>query len=445
MTTTAGPVQAGGQTRVTLVGRRRRVDVVVPSSEPVGRLLPEALRLVGEAPGDQALLRHLATLDGQLLHPDSTLGAAGVADGAVLRVVGLAEAPPPPVVLDVTEEVAADEAHRGGRWGPRARWRTATAVAVAAAVLAARLAVPELAFHTREVAPAGAALVTLLVGGVLARWASRTVGTTLLLVAAALGTDAALTLTDGWLATTGAVGLVACVTVGALALTAGWGRGAAAGAAVGLLLLLAWVVAVRSLPLGEAAAVLAVASAVLVGVLPRLALVSAGLTSLDDRRASGAPVPRPAVALALSAAHRALLLTTVATAVSAAVAGVLLADGGRGWEVAVAALLLVVLCARARAFPLVAEVVALVAAAAIVAAALLLARLRAEPQEWTAAVVGLAVLALVAAVLPAVQVPEHVRARLRGVADRLDLVATVCLLPVLVGVFGVYGRLLESF
>ena len=45
MTTTAGPpVQAGTQTRVTLVGRRRRVDVVVPSGEPVGRLLPEALR-----------------------------------------------------------------------------------------------------------------------------------------------------------------------------------------------------------------------------------------------------------------------------------------------------------------------------------------------------------------------------------------------------------------
>lgn len=33
--------------RVTLVGRRRRVDLVLPSDEPVGRFLPDVLELLG--------------------------------------------------------------------------------------------------------------------------------------------------------------------------------------------------------------------------------------------------------------------------------------------------------------------------------------------------------------------------------------------------------------
>ena len=38
---------AARYSRVTLVGARRRIDLVVPSTEPVGTLLPDLLRLVG--------------------------------------------------------------------------------------------------------------------------------------------------------------------------------------------------------------------------------------------------------------------------------------------------------------------------------------------------------------------------------------------------------------
>ena len=43
------------------------------------------------------------------------------------------------------------------------------------------------------------------------------------------------------------------------------------------------------------------------------------------------------------------------------------------------------------------------------------------------------------------QPPPHVRARLRQDADRLEGLAVVALIPIAVGVFDVYPRLLGSF
>jgi hypothetical protein len=40
---------------------------------------------------------------------------------------------------------------------------------------------------------------------------------------------------------------------------------------------------------------------------------------------------------------------------------------------------------------------------------------------------------------------EHVRARLRRLADRLETVAVVAAVPLAIGVFGIYGRLLDTF
>ena len=434
-----------GQTRVTLAGRSRRVDVVVPSGEPVGRLVPEALRLVGEPAPAQPLLRHLVTLDGRLLDPDASLRDAGVLDGAVLRVVGLAEAPPPPAVLDVTEEVADGSSRQPLRWGPVARWWTCTAVCIAAGLLAARSVLDFLSADSARSLLLGSAVAVLLVGGAVARWSSLQVGTTLALLGGALGVHAALVLAPPGLPAAGAAALAVTATVAVLGATEVLGRGGLAGAAVALGALGAWVVAERALPTHEAAAVLALGSTVLVGVLPRLALVSAGLTALDDRRAADQRVPRAGVAAGLVHAHRALALATLAAAVSAATAGWRLAASDGGWAIALAALVLVVLAVRARAFPLVVEVAALVAAAGALAWALLQARLRAVPDDWSLVALLVVLVALAAALLPALSVPEHVRARLRRAGDRFEVVATVALLPVLVGVFGLYGRLLGSF
>ena len=59
--------------RVTLVGERRRVDLVLPSREPVGVLLPEVMRLLDDRVADRPELRHLVTADGSALDPGASL------------------------------------------------------------------------------------------------------------------------------------------------------------------------------------------------------------------------------------------------------------------------------------------------------------------------------------------------------------------------------------
>jgi hypothetical protein len=41
--------------------------------------------------------------------------------------------------------------------------------------------------------------------------------------------------------------------------------------------------------------------------------------------------------------------------------------------------------------------------------------------------------------------PEHVRARLRRIANRVEAIAVVALLPVALGAFGTFERLLDTF
>jgi hypothetical protein len=197
--------------------------------------------------------------------------------------------------------------------------------------------------------------------------------------------------------------------------------------------------------LSRLGAVMAVFSVVLLGLLPRLALMASGLTALDDRRSGGVSVSRHQVGNALAATHRGLALATTVTAVSAAAGGWLLtqAQTPTVWTAALPALVALVLLSRARAFPLVAEVVALIAAAAV-----LVVRLVMVWMQHSGGAGPLAVLCA-AAVLPllvlAVQPPEHVQVRLRRMADLVESIGVVGLFPLAVGAFGVYGQLLNKF
>ena len=88
--------------RVTLVGEHRRGDLVLPSQEPIGRLLPDVMRLLDDRVGTRPQTRHLVAGDGSVLDPDATLESAAVADGAVLRLVRVGGAPSAPGVHDLT-------------------------------------------------------------------------------------------------------------------------------------------------------------------------------------------------------------------------------------------------------------------------------------------------------------------------------------------------------
>ncbi|WP_031089422.1 type VII secretion integral membrane protein EccD [Streptomyces sp. NRRL WC-3549] len=438
--------------RVTLVGERRRADIVLPSDTPIGHLLPDILRLLDDRVASRPLTRQLLTSDGSALPHDSTLASSGISDGAVLRLVRSHSAPPAPVVHDVTDQVADDLDLRAWRWRPAARRACAGVATVAFAGVAALLARREFPLGSLAGALTAVTLVLFAAGALVAKagQGNRGLATALLSVSGGLSVLTAWTAADahGW---PGSVRLAA--VAGALVLTlvllgyfSPLGRGGLIGAVATAGVTAVWeaVTAVQDDP-ARLGAVMAVFSVVLLGLLPRLALMASGLTALDDRRSGGVSVSRHEVGNALAATHRGLALATLVTAVSAAGAGWLLTSAGRPtvWTVLLASVLTVVLLSRARAFPLVAEVTAL-----LVAAGVLLVRLMTLWMEHAGGAGAIAVLC-VAAVLPllvlAVEPPEHVRVRLRRTADLVESLGMVALFPLAVGAFGVFGQLLDKF
>ncbi|MER6250015.1 type VII secretion integral membrane protein EccD [Streptomyces sp. NPDC001584] len=438
--------------RVTLVGERRRADMVLPSDTPIGQLLPDILQLLDDRATSRPMSRQLIMSDGSVLPHDSTLESAAIADGAVLRLVRTHSAPPAPVVHDVTDLVADDLDLQAWRWRPAARRGSAGVATVAFMVTAALLARREFALDSLAGALTAVTFVLLAAGALVARigQGNRGLATALLLASGGLGILTAWTAADAyhW---SGIVRLAA--VAGALVLMlvllgffSPLGRAGLMGAVATTLLTALWeaVAAVQGDP-ARLGAVMALASVVLLGLLPRLALMASGLTALDDRRSSGASVSRHDVGNALAATHRGLALATIVTALSAAAAGWLmtLAEKPTVWTVALPVLVAVVLLSRARAFPLVAEVVALIAAAALLVVRLVMLWTEHDGGAGPLAVLGVA--ALLPLLVLAVQPPEHVQVRLRRTADLVESVGMVGLFPIAVGVFGVYGQLLNKF
>ncbi|SDK63685.1 type VII secretion integral membrane protein EccD [Streptomyces indicus] len=436
---------------MTLVGERRRADIVLPSDTPIGQLLPDILQLLDDRAAARPMTRQLITSDGSVLPHESTLSSAEVADGAVLRLVRAHAAPPAPVVHDVTDEVADDLDLRAWRWRPAARRASAGVATVVFTVITALLARAEFDLASVATALLVATLVLAAAGALVAKIGSgnRGLATALLLTSGVLGLLAAWTAADAhaWSGEvrTAAVGGALVLTQLLLGFFSPLGRGGLIGAAATGAFTLIWecVAALQDDP-ARLGAVMAVVSVILLGMLPRLALMASGLTGLDDRRSGGASVSRHQVAGALAATHRGLALATIVTALSAAAAGVLLtAAEPTVWTVLLASLTAVVLLSRARAFPLVAEVVALFAAAGFLVVRLVIL--------WMQHADGIGPLAVLcgAALLPllvlAVQPPEHVVVRLRRIADLIESIGVIGLFPLAVGAFGVYGQLLNKF
>ncbi|MFZ4274508.1 type VII secretion integral membrane protein EccD [Streptomyces arboris] len=439
--------------RVTLVGERRRADIVLPSDTPIGQLLPDILQLLDDRAASRPLTRQLLTSDGSALPHDSTLASAGVSDGAVLRLVRIHAAPPAPVVHDVTDQVADTLDLQAWRWRPAARRVAAGASTVAFSVVAALLARREFPLDTLAGALAAVTAVLLVGGALCARIGAgnRGLATALLFVSGGLGVLTAWTAADAydW---SGPARLAAVAAAVALALLllgffSPLGRGGLIGAGATAAVTAVWeaVAAVESDP-ARLGAVMAVFSVVLLGMLPRLALMASGLTALDDRRSGGVSVSRHDVSNALAATHRGLALATVVTAVSATAAGWLLTLSARPtvWTVLLPSVVAVVLLSRARAFPLVAEVVALFAAAAVLVVRLVMLWME-QVSGGSGPVILLAVAALLPLLALSVEPPEHVRVRLRRTADLVESIGMVGLFPLAIGVFGMYGQLLNKF
>lgn len=436
--------------RVTLVGDHRRVDVVLPSRDPVGTLMPDILDLLGDQVRQPAQLRHLVTATGEVLQGDATLADHSVRDGAVLRLVRSDEPLPAPVVHEVPDVVDGALAGHALRWSPHAaRWTAIIAftLAVAFAGIALNSSHGGIPALVATVAVGLAALGGGLGVGLVQK---APLGTALslgggALLAVGVWAMAAERGWPGWSRTAG-LALVTGLVLVALCWSSQLGRGGVIGGTVVLLLGAVWTACEASgLNPAQTGAVLAIVCAVLLSTMLRGALMLSGLTTLDDQRTGGAPVPRTDVLSALSAAHRSLLIATFAVAIAAGTAGATVMATFDAWSAAAALLLSVIVASRARVFPLVPQKATLWLASIVAYAAV--------AYEWSVrvswgAVAGIGML-LMLAVLPLVVLtttpPEHLRARLRRVTNRLEAVAVIALIPVAVGTFGVFTRLLHTF
>ncbi|MGD9483791.1 EsaB/YukD family protein [Streptomyces sp. TRM70308] len=439
--------QRTGRRRVTLMAEGRRVELALPAGRPVGELLPGVLRRLGDPPADRWAPPRLATPGGAALPPDATLASAGVADGTELRLLPHRAAPGA-----ATGDTGAPGA-LGGRRGERARHRTAGAVHLVLGLTTAWCA-------TRWFGPDAAGpwllVAAALAGGsgvLAARAGARPgaarglpeLGTALLLLGGALGAYGGWAVADGAPARLAAVGLAVALALALLGWCTRLGRGGPVGAAAVVAAVGAWELALALTDAAGAGLALGVLSTLALGYLPLLALTGAGLTRLDDERSTGISVSRHQVEAALAATHRGLAPATVALALSAA-AGGWLALGAPGgptpWTATATALLALVLLTRARAYPLAVEAVALLAAGTLLAVRLLAAWAEHAAAYPLAVLAALALLPLGALVG---RPPEPVRHRLRRIMDLAESAGTVLLIPVAIGAYGVYGRLLDTF
>jgi len=441
-------------TRVTVAGAQRRVEVVVPSAEPLGAAVPRLLDLLGETAGTVARPLAVVAPDGEQIDIALTPQQLDLVDGSLVRLVRLDAAPPPPVVIDVTDAAADAHDARPDRWNDRSR-AAAGSVGIAAAFALAGAMAPWPDPAIGAFGLLGVALVLLGATTALGLGGLRRLSVCLAAAAAGLalpigGATAAALGAARYPATAAPVaGIAAGIAVASTAVILAVGvahrrRGAAAGGAVGAVLgsLLLGLVLAR-VDVVSAAAITGVVAAFATGPLPWIALAAAGLTDLDQRAADGSPPTRARTFDAIDEAYAALTWSVAATAAVIGTTGVVLALSGTIWTELLALALFLTAALRTRAFPLRSQGWLLWAAAGVIAAAALTILLSGE-RAWigtAAAVVGAAVIAVLVLVRPR----PHVRARLRGVGNVVETLAVISLLPLLVGALGVYADLLAMF
>ncbi|MFE7506693.1 EsaB/YukD family protein [Promicromonospora sp. NPDC057488] len=448
-------------TRVTVVGSARRGEIVLPSDEELAVLLPQILDLVAEPPGQGTVT--LVRNTGDQLDVGHDLQTLGLPDGEILRVVHTQDAPPPAEVADVTEAATDVLADLPGRWDEQARRATGAAgvglIAGAAGIVPAYDAGPD----SGTAVVLGIVLVALLGLAASAPRARsrRERGAWLRLAAAsaATGLGPALGLAVAALpAVADLVGPVpgraalelAGIVAFAVACCALWASGVSrrsrgmltgAGAGVGLVLLAAVPVGF-DLGADRAAAVVATAATILLGVLPAVALSTSGVHRLDDATLEGERPDRQLVVPTLEEAYRALTWATVTTGTALAFAAAVLLSTPSAWARVLGVAVLLVAALRVRPLPLTAQVVPLWGAVGIATVVGALAALGDRP-GLTAVVLG--ALALVVTFMVSRTPNAQQRARWRRAGDVLELLAMLVVVPAVLGVFGVYELLLGVF
>ncbi|MBA8793639.1 hypothetical protein FHX74_001244 [Friedmanniella endophytica] len=448
-------------TRLTVIGSRKRAELVVPDDETLGGLLPRLMELLDEPSGPVGRPLTLVRVTGEQVEAGLTAAEQQLADGEQLRLVRADEAPPPPEVADVTDVVGDTFADRRGRWSAGSRY------AVGAVVIGAGTAVAAL---SRPV-PVGVLVLVVAVLALVAVAAGR-LGTlptptaptgapegrrwpVIAATAAAaglclpLGRELARAVTAGVPGDAALVWPVLAAALVWLVLGAGVGGGLGHRPALPAALLGAGLLAV---PLALASAGLTVEHAVAVtggvavvalGLLPWYALTSSGLTGLDDQVLDGAPSRRSDAVRTVDDAYATLSWSAVAVALPLAGTAAVLVGSRDRWTLVLGLAVVTVTALRTRAFPLTVQQVPLCLATATGA---VVAVLRHHPAFTPAERAGLLVLlVVVVAVAAGVRPAAHHRARLRRFGNLVEALAVIALVPLVLGSFGVFADLLRAF
>ncbi len=443
-----------GSCRITVVGPARRADLTLPADVAVAELIPDLVQILdGDQQADAAPRRwSLLRVGGGALDLERSLAAQTVLDGAMVFLRDTSTPPQPPVVEDIVESVAIAVDVRPGRWTASAARVLWTAVAAACAAAAAWECQGAPDGVPRAALALGAALLLLVAAGAVLRTARQPVPGAALALAAlplwAVGGAAASTALD--LGGTAALaGAAAAVVVGALAacLAAPPAVAPAAGVAALALPVAVAVAAGAALQAGvtQEAAVLAVVALVVTDQLPRVATLLAGLSAAGPGPAATGPELRARV----DRGHRTLawLHAGAALALAGALVGLALSSLPLAWALGAVTALAVAL--RTRRFRFTAEVVPLAVAALVGPLTLeaVLARwLRVQGTGGTAAAIALALATAALALAVALSAPRLAGSSpgRRRLLDVLELVANLALVPLVIGVLGVFALVYES-
>ncbi|UPL13734.1 ubiquitin family protein [Microbacterium galbinum] len=439
-------------TRLSVRGSSRRAEIAVSSDDSLGSLLPQLIDALAEPSGAGGRPLALVTAIGDSLDLERSAREQSLVDGSVLRLLPFDSAPPPPMVIDVVDVLADELENRNDRWSDASR-AAVSAVVVALSAAAASIAVPfdGVAGGAVRFGLLGLLLVFAVGFGLFGRRRPAAVMAT---AAVGAGVPAALHAAAAQAATHPASVLpitalwVALVWSAVLLIGGGvarGSRGAMVGGALGIVLTVPLLTAlVMGMRHDQAAAVIGVVAAVLLGLVPWLALSASGLTGLDHRAAESADLPRPAALGAVSDAYRTLDWVVAVLAAVLALCGIVLWMTDAVWPRLLAASLALVVLLRSRAFPLRSQGFLLWAAGigiGAVAAATLIVN---GSLGWTV-VAGAVVIGVTAAIAGLTRPKAHQRARLRSFGDALETAAVIAIVPMAVGVFGIYADLLALF
>jgi type VII secretion integral membrane protein EccD len=445
-------------TRVSLVGDRRNADLLLPSDAPVGTLMPQILQVLHDRPEESLGAKLLVRSSGDTVPAVQTFAEAGVLDGERLTLVSRTEAPPSPIIYDLNDEVSDATESAAGRWAPRYRYLSAGLLSAVwswwGITRLLEMYLPGFATWTAL----GLAVVLFIAAcAVSAPGRQQAVAGTL----AGAGTLFAVTgcwtlgLPSPWLAV--CLGGLAAVVLGVLGFVVNRPLSMFIAAAVTGGLTLAWSLSplVAAWAIGErhadhlvaTAGIAGTLTALVLGLLPQIALGTSGLAGLDDRHANGTAVLRRNATAAIDSAHGGLVASTIVCAASGVLALWLVGTDTVAYPFSVPLLACLVLAfgLRARSFPLAAERIPLYLAMGVGVLSLVRLATSFAPHLEVVFVVVLVVLALAAGAGLSVDLPEHTRAQMRRAGDAVEALALFAAIPLLIGYFGIYATLLETF